>query len=376
VTLVTTHGEHDDPDGLREHLPDCEDIVSVPHDVPKQGTARFALGLARSWLSRDPIELWRWRVPAVQDAVAQLLHRQRFDLCVADFLLATANVPVDRSTPVVLFEHNVEYMIWQRLAKIAHNPVHKTLLEIEWRKLRRREAAACSRADLTIAVSEADRNRLCALAPGARIVAVPTGVDTGYFHPTPGHERPAHLVFTGSMDWHPNEDAIVYFADVILPLIRRAIADVSFTVVGRNPSERLKALARTTGIHLTGTVDDVRPYVDEAAVYVVPLRAGSGTRLKIFEALAMGKAVVSTTLGAEGLAVTDGRDILLADDPDAFARSVVMLLRDSHARPAFGKAGRDLVEAHYSWHQVAKQFEQCCYQVLERPLIAHEQLAS
>jgi polysaccharide biosynthesis protein PslH len=162
------------------------------------------------------------------------------------------------------------------------------------------------------------------------------------------------------MDWFPNEDAIRFFVDAILPRIRVVVPDVTLSVVGRNPSRDLRETAERAGVLVTGTVDDVRPYVDASAVYVVPLRAGGGTRLKIFEALAMGKAVVSTTVGAEGLAVTPGRDILIANDPDEFANSVVALLRDPARRLALGRAGRALVQRRYSWEHVSGEFERYC----------------
>src|SRR6185503_7113005 len=143
-------------------------------------------------------------------------------------------------------------------------------------------------------------------------------------------------VFTGSMDWYPNEDGILYFADTILPLIRRECPDAQVTVVGRDPSARLRAAASGRGVRLTGTVEDVRPYMSDAAVYVVPLRVGGGTRLKIFEALAMGKPVVSTTVGAEGLPLVPGKHYLRADEPADFARAVVALLRDPARRRRLG----------------------------------------
>src|SRR5262249_11929239 len=163
----------------------------------------------------------------------------------------------------------------------------------------------------------------------------------------------ARLVFSGSMDWHPNEDAILYFIDTILPRIRRDVPGASLAVVGRNPSARLRAAAERAGVLVTGTVDDVRPFVREADVYVVPMRAGGGTRLKLFEALALAKPVVSTSIGAEGLALAPGREVLIADAPRDFACAVVSLLRDPQRRRALGLAGRRLVEQRYSWARAA-----------------------
>src|SRR6266511_1783175 len=191
VTLVTTHGPADDPEGLARQLPDCHQVVSIPYDVPKRGASSFPLAVARSWLSRWPVDLWKWRVPEVRAKVESLIDAQLVDLCVSDFLFAAANVPMDGRVPVVLFEHNVEYLIWKRLSEIEASPWKRALFEVEWRKLRREEAHACRRADLTIAVSEEDRGRLSQLAPGAATVSIPTGVDTAYFHPAGRPEIPA-----------------------------------------------------------------------------------------------------------------------------------------------------------------------------------------
>jgi glycosyltransferase involved in cell wall biosynthesis len=292
--------------------------------------------------------------------------KEGIDLCVADFLVAMPNVPGGASAPVMLFEHNVEYMIWKRLHDVEKRPWRRALLAVEWRKMRRYEARACTRAAVTVAVSEADRALLAANAPAADIRAIPTGVDTSFFHPNGAIEAPATLVFTGSMDWYPNEDAVMHFIEAILPEIRQEVPGISLAVVGRDPSSRLRAAGTAAGIRVTGTVEDVRPHVAEAAVYVVPLRVGGGTRLKIFEALAMGKAVVSTRIGAEGLPIVPGQHFLQADEPADFARAVVALLRDPARRRALGLAGRRLMEERYSWTQVAREFERHCEEAVSR----------
>ena len=374
VTVVTTHGAGDDPDGLKRQLSHCHDVVSYPYAVPKLGSAAFPAAVARSWMSKYPVDLWKWREPQLREKVHALMGSGAIDLCVSDFLFAAANVPTGGSTPVVLFEHNVEYMIWRRLCALETRVWRRALFEIEWRKLRAREADACRSADLTIAVSEDDRRRLEDLAPGIRATSIPTGVDTNYFRPDGRPERANRLVFSGSMDWHPNEDAVIYFADAILPRIRAELPDATLTIVGRNPTSRLREVAGRARIDLTGTVDDVRPSISEASVYVVPLRAGGGTRLKIFEALAMAKPVVSTTVGAEGLALEDGRHFVAADDPDTFADSVIGLLRNPARRQALGQSGRELVETYYSWPTIAREFEERCEEVVE--LHAHERGAA
>ncbi len=365
VVLLTTHGPDDDPKELAAQLPHCERVDSFPHRAPKQGSLGLLGALVGSWFSTLPVDLWKWRVPALAAEAARRIDRGEVDVCVADFLVAVPNVPIAGPVPVVLFEHNVEHLLWKRVSEAERRPWRRLVLEIEWRKMRRYEAKACARASLTIAVSDVDRDLLAAGAPSARIEDVPTGVDTSYFMPNGRNESAAGLVFTGSMDWYPNEDAILHFAQDILPLIRREVPETSLTVVGRKPSARLRAAAASLGIEVTGGVDDIRPYVHQAAVYVVPLRVGGGTRLKICEALAMGKALVSTTVGAEGLPLRSGEHFIRSDDPSDFARAVVSLMRDSGKRQALGAAGRRLMEERHGWAAVASQFEARCREVAQ-----------
>ena len=361
VTVLTTHEPEEDGKALAQHLPRCAHVTSVPHALAKRGGIGFLWALTRSWLTPLPVSVHKCRNAALAAEVVRVSASGHFDLCVADFLYAVPNVALAGPPPVVLFEHNVEYMIWRRTGANSSNPWQRALLALEWRKMRRYERRACNRADLTITVSDDDRLLLGKDAPESRIVAIPTGVDVEYFDADDGTlEQPGEIVFTGSMDWHPNEDAMRYFIDDILPLIRREAPEVSLTIVGRNPSQQLRDAAATAGVAVTGTVDDVRPYIRRGAVYVVPLRIGGGTRLKIFEALAMAKAVVSTTIGAEGLPLQEGVHILRADDPGAFAGNVLDLLRDRTRRQELGTAGRRLMEREYSWSRVAQDFERHC----------------
>jgi glycosyltransferase involved in cell wall biosynthesis len=365
VTLLTTHGPEDDPAELRRQLPACEEVVSVPYAQPKRGTGRFVLALLRSWLSLDPVDLVKTRVPALRAETRARVRAGAADICVADFLHSLSNLPANAGVPVVLFEHNVEHLIWKRLAAIDAQPWRRALLELEWRKMRRREATACRRASLTVAVSETDRLLLAAAAPGARVCAVPTGVDTSYFSPDGHRQVPTRLVFTGALDWYPNEDAMLHFVGTILPIIRRQVPRVSLTVVGRKPSARMRAgVEGAPGVTIAPDVDDVRPYMGEAAVYVVPLRVGGGTRLKIFEALAMRLAVVSTGVGAEGLPLVPGEHYVRADEPEAFAAAVVELLCDRPRRETIARAGRRLVEERYSWPQVVREFASRCQEAV------------
>ncbi len=232
------------------------------------------------------------------------------------------------------------------------------------------ERTALGRFDLVLAVSEADRDTFQRLYPDTlRTPAhvVQTGVDTAYFAPAAAPERRAHLVFTGSMDWLPNEDGMQYFVRDILPRIRQVEPDATLSIIGRSPTPAVKRLADDAGIEVTGRVDDVRPHIAAGAVYVVPLRIGGGTRLKIFEAMAMGKAVVSTTVGAEGLPVTPGQNIVIADEPARFAQAVVHMIRDGDARRKIETEARRIVVERYDWAAVAQDFEDALTRAVRAP---------
>lgn len=235
------------------------------------------------------------------------------------------------------------------------------LYGMQYRRMLRYEGRTLKRFDGVLAVSDADRDTFDRIYPGAirePAHVVPTGVDTEFFKPMSSPAGSRRLVFTGSMDWLPNEDAMVFFCRDVLPLVRSEEPDVTLSIVGRAPTPTVLKLGEQRGVHVTGRVDDVRPYISNAAVYIVPLRIGGGTRLKIFEAMSMGKAVVSTTVGAEGLPVTNGEHVLLADDPRMFARDVVCLLREDGRRRQLERVARALVVERYDWSAVAGELEE------------------
>ena len=269
-----------------------------------RGTLRFADAAMLSIRCRGR----EYRSRELKRRLNALLESQPFDLIVCDFLFPAVNLPKRLPCPAVIFTHNVESEIWRRHAETKSGAVGRFLYGAQYTRMLRYEGRTLERFDGVLAVSDADRQTFAALYPDAirqPVHVVPTGVDTVYFAPPPASnpqsESNPQLIFTGSMDWLPNEDAMQFFCREILPLIRAEEPDVRLSIVGRAPTPAVKRLAEEHGVQVTGRVDDVRPYMKEAAVYVVPLRIGGGTRLKIFEAMSMGKAVVSTTVGAEGL---------------------------------------------------------------------------
>ena len=352
----------DEPKQHREGMAEvCNSLLTVPRTDPRKGTLAFYADAARHLVDPLPYAVGKYRSEEYAAKVRHLLQHGRFDVLVADFLPPVANLPASLPLPAVLFTHNVEAEIWRRHTENAAGPLARALMRRQWTRMLRFEREALTRFDLVLAVSEADGETFGRLYPGAlrrRAHVVHTGVDTAYFKPMPGHERPGHIVFTGSMDWLPNEDAMQHFVRDILPRIREAEPGATLGIVGRAPTPAVRRLAAEAGIEVTGSVDDVRPHVAAATVFVVPLRIGGGTRLKIFEAMAMGKAVVSTTIGAEGLPVTAGHDVAIADDPQPFAAAVIRLLRDAPARRQMEKNARRLVVDRYDWSVAAADFEQ------------------
>lgn len=365
VSFVDPSAAPTDVTGMRQV---ASTVVTIPRSEPAKGTARFYLDAARHLVERAPYAVAKYRSIEYRRAIDGLLSHQRFDAIVCDFLVPVVNLPATLPCPAILFTHNVESEIWRRHADNARNPISRSLLATQWRRMLRFERAALGRFDLVLAVSDADRQTFAKLYSDtleAPVQVVQTGVDTSYFAPIrPQHPASrAHLVFTGSMDWLPNEDGMQYFVRDILPRVRQMEPETTLSIIGRSPTPAVRRLADDAGIHVTGSVEDVRPYVADGSVYVVPLRIGGGTRLKIFEAMSMGKAVVSTTIGAEGLPVTPGHHILIADEPQHFAEAVVQLIRDEDRRRRLEIEARKLVVERYDWSAVADDFEQALSRV-------------
>jgi glycosyltransferase involved in cell wall biosynthesis len=326
----------------------CVEVLAVP---PPPGARWRRLYQARSVLGH-PYYRYAYYSAPMRRALDALLRRRSFDVIHVEF----AHMGYYRLPPGplrVLDEHNVEYRLLERVGRQERDPLRRFYAFVQARKFRRDELAACRRMDGVLTTSEADRAVLAAEGVDVPIHVVPNGVDCEFFTAARPPESGARLLFTGAINYVPNTDAVLYFCDEILPRVRAVRPDVSFAIVGRDPPERVRRLAGPS-ITVTGTVPDVRPWMRDAAVVVVPLRSGSGTRLKILEALASGCAVVSSSIGCEGLEVTHGRDILIADRPDEFAAGVLRCLADPGLRARLGRGGRALVEQRYRWESIGR----------------------
>jgi polysaccharide biosynthesis protein PslH len=343
------------PEGLQRAGEYCSYVYPVHVDVPPRQSLKFVAQLAGNLASSMPLSLSRYCSAALRDQIAKILSGSQFDSVVCDFVFPAPNF-ADMSG-VVLFQHNVESMIWRRHVEQSPDPLRKAYFKVQADRMFDWERRICRAAARVIAVSPQDARVMRDLF-GIEAVSITTGVDLDYFRRPVDATHGADLVFVGSMDWLPNSDGVNYFVREILPLIWQQRPDCTLAVVGRSPSPAMLSLAKHDfRIQVTGTVPDVRPWLWGAGASIVPLRIGGGTRLKIYEAMAAGTATVSTSIGAEGLDVCHPANIRLADTPDAFAQQCITLLEDVRQRESVAAEALQLVSSRFSWDVVAEEFE-------------------
>ncbi len=342
----------------------CDRFVSWPEEAPSK--IKRALALAGAL----PVAAATDRSVAGSACVAAALA-EKPDVVVVDFPHAGVLVPDRIDAASVMFTHNVEAEIFERHAARASG-VWRLVWADQSRKMRRFEAETLRRFDSVIAVSDRDAAALEKRYRLPAVEAIDTGVDLDFFAANPPGPAPAPdggtLVFTATMSWPANVEGIHYLLDEVWPILLRARPGMKATIIGRNPPASLSDKIKERGLNvtLTGFVDDIRPHVAAADVYVIPLWVGSGTRIKAFEAMAMGRPVVSTSLGVEGLDVTHDEHFLRADNTEDFARSILSLLNDRPRGTRIAAAARALMEEKFSWSVVAKQFEAICLRALGR----------
>ena len=338
--------------------------IAMPSGLGGSFTSRV-LAYATHLHLAAPFAVSKFSTPAVRRAVSAALA-QRPDVAVCDFLAASLNFDDPLPVPTVLFQHNVESALWDRQATHERNLVKRIAFTMEAAKMRRYEAKAVRRFSHVIAVSEHDRTLMSAMRPASDITSVPTGVDVAAFRDTGGTQaEPGNVMFLGSMDWPANIDGVDFFVREVWPLVLAKVPTARFNVVGRNPPKRILDLA-SDSVRIVGGVETVTPHLHRASVFVVPLRIGGGTRLKIYEGMAASLPIVSTRVGAEGLDYTAGTDILIEDDPAGFASSVVSLLTDEARRRAIGDAAL-ATAMRFDWSVVAADFARVLETVRSAP---------
>jgi polysaccharide biosynthesis protein PslH len=379
LTFYSYYGGTPDPDYERELQRQLPGAVAVSTGKRELSGAVRGLDYLAHLPAQPPYAVSRFAHARIQKQIRTWFREQRFDVAVCDFLDAAVNFPGKLTIPSVLFQHNVESEIWRRHAATAGNPAKKMMYGMEFRKMLRYERAAVCKFQHVIAVSDNDRRIMTQWVNGDRVSVVPTGVDLAQYRPDPSEEyAPAAsnsphacaplITFVGAMDWEPNVDGVEYFCSQVWPSIKAEVPQARLRIVGRNPDRRVQKWA-SDSVEVTGRVPSVVEHLRQSAVIIVPLRIGGGTRLKIYEAMATAKAVVSTTVGAEGLDVHHGRDIILADDPGSFAQAVIMLLRDPELRRRYEKAAVEIA-ARYDWPAIGERFGEILQLVAEKKSLA------
>ena len=341
----------------------CKTIESISHLWTNVSQNSNYCARLRALPSSLPYSVARFRSKAMQEQILQWVHSGSIDALLSDTIYPLVNSPPELPIPVIVNCHNIEHLILQRYLQCERNPLRRAYARIEHLKLERFEQQSCSRASLLLVCSEYDASVLQKLCPGPPIAVVPNAVDTLRYFPSLQSDKGQHengtVLYTGGMDWFPNRDAVEFFVTKILPDLRRSNPHTTFVVAGRPGPEKFQRwLAGIPNVEFHGPVPDMRAEIARAAICVVPLRIGSGTRLKILEAAAMGKPIVSTSVGAEGLefhepaeiilADDPGEEIILADEPSEFARAIHRLLADSDRCRTLGLAARRRVEEQYS----------------------------
>jgi glycosyltransferase involved in cell wall biosynthesis len=367
VTFLALVPEGTDPQHLLDGSQYSHEQIWIPwRDAPRRSLRGVVAAARNAVASSLPFSIEKYHSREMAQRLAAEDARGAHDLVVCDFLTPAVNFPREKMrTPTLLFEHNVESLIWRRLAENAGGVLARTYFRAQWQRMLRFEREACARCNGVVAVSDEDAAMLRDEVGLTNVLgSVPTGVDTEHFAAFPHEPEPRTLAFLGSMDWMPNIDAMIWFTAEIWPLIKARMPDVRLRIVGRRPPPQIEALARDPAIHVTGTVPDVRPELARSELMIVPLRVGGGTRIKIFEGMAAGLPVLSTRIGAEGLSITDGENIVLADAPESFADETVRLLTDSALRTRIAANGKRLVVENFSWASVTKAFGAHCQAVL------------
>ena len=346
-----------------------QEVLVVPNPRGRGGAVKRALQL-RSLASLRSFERHRVEVPALQQGLDRLLRSRRFDVVNVEFPylghLRVRQAPPGAAPPAVVVDsHEIAHELVRQLGR-GGGLGRALYAGLDWRKLRREELAAYRSADGVAVCSVADQQRILRALPRARTVVVPNAADVEHYRPRAGDPEPdgRTVLFFGLLSTQPNIDGIRWFVQEIWPRITRARPDARLKILGKGAPPEVQALA-APGIEVTGFVEDLRPHLASAAAVVVPLRLGGGTRLKIVEAMAMARPVVSTTLGAEGIDARPGRELLVADAPEAFATSVVQLLQEPATGARLGSAARRLAEERYSWEGAATAMEGLFRQIFD-----------
>jgi len=315
---------------------------------------RYFTILILNLFSSDPYSAALYRSPSLQRKVLEMLGKHDYDIVEIGEIGLLNYARLAPGIPKLLVHQNIESQLLYRRAEVASNPLSRLYIRLQAYRTARFEHRAANLIERHTVCSDIDKTTIEKINPNINAIVVSNGVDTEFFKSTGEEVEPNSLIFVGGLTWLPNRDAMLFFKNDIWPLLKKKLTEIKITVVGSNPPAELMALAKTDkNFVVTGFVEDIRSLVSRAAVYVVPIRVGGGTRLKILDAMSMSKAIVSHPIGAEGIAVTEGKDIAIAETAESFADTIIDLLDNPDKRIEIETNARRTVENLYDWSRIA-----------------------
>jgi len=368
VSLIGFFEAPDKSDEVLSHFRQfCYKVEAV--NLPRRGKLVRIPRLIQYALAGTPVDLEFLYSEELVEKIRNLMAQDQYDIVQIEqsrMAVYLDMLPTEIQCKRILVFHNVAFSQYDRISKIAATPIMRLRAWLHSAMLKKWEPRYASRFDRCFAVSKPDRDLILKMNPLLRVNVIPNGVDTHYYQPVRLEEKQPALLFIGNMAYEPCSDGALWFFNEILPYLQQKMSDIQVWIVGNNPPEAISCLDGN-GVHVTGRVDDVVPYYQRSSIAIVPIRAGGGTRLKIMEAMALGRPVVSTTIGCEGLEVEDGRHILMADHPIEFAEKVLSLLKDGILYRHIVDEARRLVVDRYDWDVIAKQQLDIYAELLQEP---------
>lgn len=360
ITLLCYIRSDDEIHNVQYLMPYCVDVLTV-----FRRSTRSPFNLFMTMFSKYPGHVVvNGFSKEMQDKIIKLTSADSFDLVhVEHYHTAQPVLAVwDRiECPLLLSEQGVEFLVYERHFKKHKNPIVRLMGSFDARKMKTYEIETIKKFNTCVVVSEFDLKHISALAPQVNFEVVPNGVDYSFYRPekTESKHQEPRIVFIGTFKFFGNVDAVLYFCKRILPVIREEIPNVKLDVIGIDPPKAVTRLA-SKDILIKGyvSIEEYKKDLANCAVFIAPLRSGSGTKLKILEAMAMGKAVVTTSIGIEGIEAEPGKEVMIADTPQDFAEKVIQLLSDPELRDQIGASARELVESNYDWKPIAKKLSE------------------
>ena len=347
----------------------CNKVEFVDIDSDQQRFGHYRLAL-KSLVTKDPYNINWLKSSRFTDVLQEMLQSSDYDLVHLDTISLEPYFKYVKHIPTVLDHHNIESHMLLRRANKESNVLKKWYFRQEGKRLEKFEKQICLQVSLNITCSEMDKQRLLEIVPNSKVEVIANGVDINYFKPDKSIVQEKRLIFIGTLNWYPNVEAVRFIAHKLWPALKLTIPDISVDIIGASPPDDIVQLgAQQKGFRVHGFVDDILPFLNKAAVYVCPITDGGGTKLKILDALSMGKAIVANEIACEGIHVEDGKNVIFAESVDEYVDAIKLLIENKNLRSSMGSAARKLIEDEYAYERVGKKLSSS-YQQCLKPMLA------